>query len=338
MSASLDPRNLLPVYVVFGQDDFLRRRHLESIARAVLGDDTQGMGRADFDGDTAELSAVLDDCRTPSLMAPTRMVCVRDADAFVSAHREAIERYIDMPSEAGVLVLVCRSWPKNTRLYKKVAALGGHLPCDPPRKDALPGWLIDRAAKAHNNKLTHSAAQRLADLVGDNLGRLDMELAKLATFVPGDKPIDIDTVDHLVGMSRQETVFGIIDAVALRDPRRALHLWEQVIATDKDAPYRAIGGLAYGVRKLIEAKQLVARGLSVGEARGRLRLYGSTTASLKRQLDRFTLRQWHDLLGRLLEIDVGAKTGLAPVPRAVESLIVELCSASKAQDAAPALR
>jgi DNA polymerase-3 subunit delta len=315
-----------PVYAVFGTEDYLRRRALEGIVRRVLGGERDSPGLTDFDGDSANLADVLDEVRTLSLLSDRRLVIVRDADEFVRKHRDLLEKYVQAPCPTGVLVLVCKSWASNTRLYKLVASLGGNVECKPLKPSELAGWAIDHARTVYDCTLDSAAARRLVDLVGPSLGQLDMELSKLATCVAPRKKIGASEVEELVGASRVETVFGITDCVARRDTRGALALWEEVLATDRDAPYRAVGGLAYGFRNLAEAKRLTEQGLSHDEAIRRLRLW-TQPARLRAQLDRFSLHQWQSHLVKLLHIDLGAKTGLGTVDVAVQKFIVELCAA-----------
>ena len=321
------PEKTLPIYVIFGAEEFLRLRALQEIVQRVVGADRDSMAVAEFDGESAKLADVLDEVRTASLLSPIRLVIVRDADDFVSEHRESLEKYLKAPSSSGVLLLTCKSWPATTRLYKQVGALGGNVSCTPPKSAELPGWAAQHCQTAYHCTLEGMAARRLIDLVGPNLGQLDSELAKLSTYVSPRNTITIADVDELVGASRVEKVFGITDCIARRDAKGALEIWGQVIATDRDAPYRAIGGLAYGFRKLAEAKRLVNQGISPADAGRRLAIW-SDPASLRRQLDRFSLPQWQGHLVRLLQLDVGAKTGLERVDMAVEKFIVTLCSAA----------
>lgn len=333
------PGKNLPIYVIFGAEDFLRLRAMNALISRIVGTDRDSMAMAEFDGDSARLADVLDEVRTPSLLAPVRLVIVRDADDFVSANRDSLERFLAKPPPkkdskeeppppiTGVLVLVCRSWPKTTRLYKAVDALGGNIPCESPKANEVPGWLIAHARSAYGCTLDGAAARRLVDLVGTSLGLLDMELSKLATYVMPKTMIGMTQVEELVGASREEKVFGITDCIARRDAKGALAMWEQVIATDRDAPYRAIGGLAYGFRKLAEAKRLTQLGLAMPEVAKRAGLWGDLS-QIKRQLERFSLPQWQDHLVKLLRLDVASKTGLGQVPTSIERFIVELCSAA----------
>jgi DNA polymerase III delta subunit len=122
--------------------------------------------------------------------------------------------------------------------------------------------------------------------------------------VGDSKSIGSGDVGELVGFHREEKIFGMIDAAERRDLAGAMNLWQQVLATDRAAPFRAVGGLAWALRRLIEQ-----RGMQHGGGRGR---FNATV--LQRQL------------ARLADVDQAAKTGRSTVESAVERFIVELCN------------
>ncbi|MFW6062370.1 MAG: DNA polymerase III subunit delta, partial [Planctomycetota bacterium] len=109
-----------PIYVLHGNDQFLLDTWRKEIVSRLVGDADPQVCVTSFDA-SAELAEVLDELRTLPFLAPYRVVIVRDADAFVSAHRDALENYLDRPCQSASLVLMVSSFPKNTRLYKAVA-------------------------------------------------------------------------------------------------------------------------------------------------------------------------------------------------------------------------
>jgi len=290
-----------PVYVLHGKDGYLRRVHLGRVSKVVLGIDGDQMGRTDFDGRDAALSDVLDELRTLPLLAVRRLVVVREAEHFVKRYRSALEQYLKSPSETGVLVLVCESWPRNTRLARAVVQMGETIACESPRAQHLPTWLVKYAGGKHGKKLPLGTARKLVDLIGNDLGSLCGEVDKLASYVGDVAAISDEDVEELVGFHRQEKVFGIMDAAERGDLARALELWRQVLATDRAAPFRAVGGLAWALRRMAEQR----RGRS---GRGR-----------------FGARQLDQHLARLADVDQSAKTGSSTVQSAVEEFIVHLC-------------
>ena len=314
-------------YVVFGSDDLLRRRGLEKLLKDLGAHDGNDAGITPIEGDkSCELSTVLDAVRTPSLLSPLCIVVVRDADEFVTKYRDELLKYVDKPSPDGFLVLECRSWKTNTKLHKALDKEKAAINCKPPTgRDSLVAW-VDREARENDLTLGRGVAGRLCDLVGDNFGLLRSELDKLATFVAPRTDIQLDDVESLVGQSREHNVFGITDAIAERRPQDALRLWHEVLMTDRAGPYRAVGGLAYGVKKLVAGRALMDTGANAARVRSELRIWTSA-AALDRQLKRFSRSQWEDVLLRLLRIEANSKSGLGEVEFAVEKLIVDMCAA-----------
>ena len=82
----------------------------------------------------------------------------------------------------------------------------------------------------------------LREHVGDAPGLLDAELGKLAIYVGERVEITAADIAALTGRHREEKVFAVTDAMSSGDTQTALRQWEQVLATDRAAPARAIAG------------------------------------------------------------------------------------------------
>jgi DNA polymerase-3 subunit delta len=310
------PDEIRPIHVICGSDAFLRREALTAITQRVLGGADEHLAFSDHDGDTAGLADVLDDLRTPPFLAEQRLVVVANADAFVSKHRKALEDYVASPSDCGVLVLVCRSFPSNTRLAKAAARVGRVESCEPLKPRAMTAWLTQRAEGYYQKRLDGEAAALLRRTVGDSLGQLDSELSKLTLYVGQRTTIKVEDVQAMVGHHREEKVFGILDAIGQGDTAAALDLWQQVWTTDRAAPARAVGGMAWSVRQLLEARIASDRGHPMPRSAFLLPQGGRT---------RFSARALEDQLVNLLDTDIESKTGAGTVQSAVQRFIVAWC-------------
>lgn len=307
-----------PVNAVVSTDRFLQGEALQAILNVLAGD-TDAVGPVRFDGATAELAEVLDEVRTLSLLGDRRVVIVDDADPFVSTYRAALERYCADPSETGSLILLCRSLPKNTRLHKIIASYGQVIRCDAPKGRAVTGWIARRAEQQYRKRLAAGAAELLREQLGDVPGMLDAELAKLAAYVGSRGEITREDIDALTGHHREEKVFAVTDAMAVGDAAAALRHWEQVLATDRAAPGRAIAGMAWGLRKLLQARRDWDAGTDLGTLAKRL---FTDPAVAKRRLSRVSAEELELQQRDLLEADVAIKSGRSSLNTAVEKFIV----------------
>jgi len=317
-----------PMMALYGDSALLAAEELARIRRTVLGPDADAMSIGEFDGRTAKLADVLDDARTPSLLGDRRMVVVREADPFVSAHRDALEKYLDAPGPGCVLVLVVTTWPAGTRLYRQVEALGGNVSCGTPKgRVAITSWIVERARDRHGCVITPGAAEKLFALVGPDLGLLDGELGKLALYVLPRNRVEPGHVSLLVGMQREEQVFIVWNAVLDGDLPRALAQWNQVREVDRNAVYWALPGLAARLRSWVDARRLIDLDAPSAAIREGLGHYSRPEVEVP-FLRRFPLRWWEDRLLDLLKADLASKSGGGDVETAVEKLIVRACNAA----------
>ena len=311
------PGEVLFVYALAGSDRFLRNEVVEGLVQR-LGDELDTLTRVN--GADAVLSDVLDEVRTVSLLGTRRVVVVDEAAPFISAHRPALERYCAEPSASGCLILSCSTLPKNTRLYRIIAAHGAVIHSDPPKGRAVSGWITNRARSVYGKRVTAAAAQTLRQQLGDSPGVLDAELAKLAAYVGARAEVTPADIDTLTGHHREEKVFAVTDAMSAGDPKAALQHWEQVLSTDRAAPARAIAGLAWGVRRLLQTRRDWDSGADLHQLARRLY---TDPAVLRRRLERVTPEQLEEQQRDLLAADVAVKTGASTIDSAVEKFIVK---------------
>jgi DNA polymerase III delta subunit len=306
------------VYAICGPEAFLRDQALRQILHEVIGAAPDPLARSDFDSDSP-LAEVFDDLRTLPMLVSRRAVVIHDADGFIKDHRDPLEEYCREPSPSAILILLCAAFDKRTRLYKLIGEQNGLRSCETIRGQALTGWIVRRAHEAHAKTIERPGAQRLQRLIGDDLQALDSELFKLAIYVGERSTIRRDDVDCLVGLRREERVFAIADAMIRGDAASALALWDQVWATDRAAPARAIGGLAWVLRRYLEAKHHQEAGRSLS---GVAQQFWTSEPELATRLARRPMRDFEDHLCALQVAEAGVKSGVHDPRSAVEKLIV----------------
>src|SRR3954462_13886751 len=107
-----------PVYVLAGDEDFLKRRARDAIPGLALGDADPAFAVSAYPGDKLDFSTVRNDLDTLPFLSPVRIVVVENADPFVTAHRPALEKYAAKSSAAGILILdvTSKSFAETTKL------------------------------------------------------------------------------------------------------------------------------------------------------------------------------------------------------------------------------
>lgn len=315
-----------PIWVLHGDEDFLKRQVLTALQALVLGDGDPSFGLSRYSGDKADFSTVRDDLSTLPFLCPRRLVVVDGADPFVTRFRPQLEKYVAAPARTGSLVLDVRTWPASTRLAKLVSD-SATIVCKAPAAYRLPQWCMQWTASQHDKELTAPAAQLLVDLIGPEMGQLDQELLKLAISVGSAKRIDIQDVDQLVGRSRAADTFKIFDAIGSGQTSEALGILDRLLDQGDD-PIRILGAFSLQLRRLAGAARLhQQQKLPVPAALDRLGVPPFAQKGCEQQMRHLGLRRLDRLHDWLLELDLGLKGSSQLPPRVqLERLVVKLSS------------
>jgi len=339
---------LNPVIVIAGPELYLRNEHLAAIKATLFGKDDPGMGLVRIDAKAlggAAITAILDECRMPSMFAPQKLVIVEPADMLFKKggggggdddagddtgdsgrNRELLENYIESPTETATLVLVCTNWLKTTRVHKQLDKLGAVKWCDPIKDAQAPAWITKRARDAHNKQIEPVAAQRLAELIGPDLQRLDNELAKLSLYEPDAPVINVKAVDDLVGFQHEQQIWDMINALAARDAKTALKKIDELWALDPKIEYTVSGAIFVWLGQVLKARELVDRRMNDGMITKELKLWPPERAAkvltLARAWGLAGAARWSQ---EMLAMDVANKSGLGEPRRNLERFIMTLC-------------
>jgi len=309
-----------PLYVLHGTDEFLRDLHRREIIASFIGDADPQLCVSDFDA-TAELSEVLDELRTLPFLAPCRIVVVRDADAFVSAHREALEKFLAGPPDTAALVLIMLSWRKDTRLAKLAKKIGETFDCSKPNTSELARRLKHAAAK-RAKKLSAEAARLLCDWIGPDLGTLDAEVEKLSLYVGDRETIGPDDVCEMVTVSAGPAAFALTNAITDGDASAALEALGRSL-TIRGAEFMTLGQIAWHLRRALRACRLLDAGTPMDQAIPRMP--PSAKKAFAAMLRRKSTAAFGSDFRSLIRCDLAMKSGDKP-KSAMKELVVALCT------------
>jgi len=218
-----------PAYAFAGPEEFLRAEGERLVRRAALGEAEPELAAVVFDcpRNDAEMSrfdsaAVFEEMTSFPLLVQKKVIVLRGADAFVGAHRAALEDWVADPPGFAVLVIACEKLPKNTRLAKAIDSAVGYVECkrlyetEFGKEDVTPGaplarWLAARAAE-RGVKIEADALCELIRRVGSSLRGLDgaLERLELATDDAGG-PVTLAAVEAEFPYTRDYAAFKVLD-------------------------------------------------------------------------------------------------------------------------------
>ena len=310
-----------PVYVLSGKDLRLRDEARQRIVSQIIGDSDPQLCLGTFDS-TAELVDVLDELRTLPFLAPHRVVIVRNADAFISANRVALEKYLDAPAASGTLILMVDSLDSRTRLAKKIPTVGEVIDCSTPTGPQLVSWICDYVIKA-GKQIDRSTASLLVQFAGENLAMLTNELDKLLAYTADRPAITSADLTKIVTATHAPEAFELSNAITRSDLKAALTVLASVLST-RGAEFMLLGELAWHIRRALQVQQRIEAGENPQSAMKAARVFYGQREFMD-MLKRRPRAKLQTDMRRLIAADLGMKSGLGPKP-AMQQLVTELCN------------
>jgi DNA polymerase-3 subunit delta len=323
----LDKQSPQPIYVLHGDEPFLKTLARDAIRRLVLGDADDGFSSSEHPGDKATWAAVFEDLTTLPMLAPKRLVTVTDADPFVSRERPKLEKLFaeraKVADPTGVLVLDVKTWAATTKLAK-LTPDAWLIVCDTPKAHALPQWCVSWCQSKYGKTLATPAARLLVELIGPRMGQLDMELDKLSVYAGASGKIETRDVDTLVGSRQQEQAWDLFKMIAAGQPAEALSFLQKLFDQGKD-PMELLGAFSYRMRQVGQVGRLAVQGTTMNDALKRAGVPYPALREVEEQIRRLGRARLDRLYDWMLEADQGMKGGSQLTPRQLmERLVVRL--------------
>ncbi len=319
--ASVKRQKPQPVYVLHGEEPFLKRQVLTALKTLVLGPEPDSLALSTYPGDDVSFARVRNDLTTVPFLSPFRMVVIEDADPFVTEERKKLEKYVAEPSPTGVLVLDVKSWTSTTNLAKMLD--GSTITCNVLPIGKLPEWCRNWCRNQYGKQVDPKAAHLLVDLVGADMGLLDQELNKLSLYVGDAETIKNADVDRLVGNSREQNTFQIFDLIGAGKPAAALAYLDHLFAQGEEA-MKLLGAFSFQLRRLAMVHRLTQQGMGVRQAMDLAKVpnFQVARSGVEQQMRHLGRRRLDRLYDWLIQTDLGLKGGSTLPPRTLLERLV----------------
>jgi DNA polymerase-3 subunit delta len=261
--------------------------------------------------------------RTLPMMASARFVLVRNAQDAKADELDALAAYVADPSPSTCFVVTAEKIDGKTKLAKASKASGAWLAVE-PLKHGLLDRFANGEAKRRGHVLEGPALAALTDATGNDLAAIDDAMERLSLYVGEGKAIDKGAVEAVVTRVRVDTIWALIDAIALKRTKKALDAALSMLA-DREPPLRMLGSVARQVRLVAKMKSALEQGMSPDAA---VKAAGAPPFKARDLADaakKFSDADLRRALGLLRDADVALKGSKREPEIVMEETVLALC-------------
>ena len=126
------------VYLIYGEEDYLRKQYKDRMREALIGDDTMNYNY--YEGKGISVKELIDVGETLPFFNERRLILVENS-GFFSSSQEELAGYLKEKPETTCFLFVEKDVDKRNKLFKTVSALGYAANMTAPDERTLIRWI-----------------------------------------------------------------------------------------------------------------------------------------------------------------------------------------------------
>ena len=309
-------REIAPVYLLFGAENYLRDLAAKTIANLLFDENSlRDFNENAFSlGQAENLTYALAAAEQLPMIAARRVVWITEVkvsatgtkDTLKEDYEAVLTKYLMRPSETSVVIFVADELDKRRKMSKLLIENSCAVEFAKLSDNELVGWarkeIKDAGFDAEEKALYH-----LVGLVGDNLRRFTSEIKKITTAALPDKIVTYELVESLVTNSREMSNFDLTDQLFGKDKRKPLQTLKKIL-DDGAEPLMLLGLIAHNLRRTLMAKELMEQGVERTEVVRLMKLHPKYHEDFLQAARRSDLKKLLRMIERIAAADLAIKT------------------------------
>jgi DNA polymerase-3 subunit delta len=227
-----------PIYFLQGEEPFFIDQITDYIENHALEPAERSFNQLVMYGKDTSIGNVIVQARRFPMMSQRQLVLVKEAQEITALNnkegQELLIKYINNPVETTILVFAYKYKKLDGRkelpkvLDKKATLVESEKIPDYKLRDWIMGYITSQKYFANA-----SAAELLADHLGNDLSRIAKELEKLKITLPEGSEITKNIIHEKIGISKEFNAIEFQQALATRNTAKALQIANYFVANPK---------------------------------------------------------------------------------------------------------
>ncbi len=227
-----------PAYLFLGPEVYQLSACRRALVDKMIAPEDRESGLSRHDLEETTLAAILDDARTLSLFAPSRVIWVSGAEVALPRGRAASDEenasaaelasYLKQPTPGTVLVFEASRYDFEGEDRAKIERVQKFYSAIPEVVELRP-YTIESARRLAQDLAKEAGLQiglaeigLLVESLAADAGRIANEIEKLRLYTAGARKVTADDIVNLVPSAQASTIFALVGAVGRGDRKRAL--------------------------------------------------------------------------------------------------------------------
>lgn len=228
-----------PVYWLEGEEEYFIDKAVDFAEHHILNESEASFNLSVFYGRDAAWADVVNACRRYPMFAERQVVLLKEAQQMRDV--EKLETYIENPLNSTVLVVSYKDKKVDgrTKFAKLLKEKGVLISTKKMYDNQLPEW-TQQLLQSKQLTITPKGLALLVDHIGNDLTRIENEIAKMSVNLGKRKNITEEDIEQFVGVSKDFNVFELQSAIARKDLAKCIRIINYFESNPKAAPIQLV--------------------------------------------------------------------------------------------------
>jgi len=316
-----------PIYHLTGEEDFLIKRGIADIEKAITRCVEEFAGTEFYEAQSG-FSEAFASLFTDAMFGDAKLVVITDLqDALKSSSVEkkmtdSLGRILARPPKTAFLVITSTKLDRRTKFAKTLSEKSCEVTCDPPKPYQMEKW-VQKKLRDRGIKMTPDAVNSLMSRIEGSMGDLENELDKLELFAQSGGAITAEDISLLIEDRAEEPIYLLYNALGKGSAREAHEVLHDVLKR-VESPIQIVAGLSRHLRRLLLLAAMREKGMDdrqiqsgLGVSSFQLKKMKETSSGLNQERLRHMLKVLEEADGKLKS---GSRDGSAVMHQVIASI------------------
>lgn len=313
------------VYLLFGEDEYLRNEYLKKIKKA-FGDMQLGINYIAID--ETNVMQIISDIETPAFGFEKKLIIAKDTGLFKKKNNFSDKVAIYLEENVAnlqdvELVFIDQEVEKN-KLYNTIQKIGK---VEEFKEQKMPQLItkVKSISKAYNVEIQENIAQYFIECVGTNMSDIINELRKLIEYAGNGGKIQKEDIDSLCIKKSESIIFDLTDNLGKKKIAESIEVLHNLIYA-KEPVQRILVMLYNHFKKLYIIKLALEENKNIAQS---LKLKPNQAFLVNKytmQAKYFDKNELRNLLEELIKLDSSSKKGGIDINVGLEAVLCKYCS------------
>ena len=314
---------LLPTYLFVGEERLFHEELFQAAIAKLLSPADQEFNLVRLAVGDIQPEILVNNLESASFFGGARVVLLDHFEEGNAVLEETLLKSLSRLGDGVYLFISTLKLDGRKKNHQELTKRLNTVDCAAVTANDLPLWLKQRSEKM-GLKLTSTQIRLICDRIGGDLLRIRTELEKIQTYLGSRTTLSDQELTGLIPGDPEPDIFGLIDAVAQRNPQLGLPRLKEILDSGENET-KVLATLSRQFRNITAALAGRSSGMSSKILAGMLGINPYVAEKSFTQAARFKFDELSWIMNRLVQADYRMKSGQREARLELELAIVDIC-------------